>query len=135
MIRKSCCSRFSLHKFVHLKFFWTQFKNMHLRGPCCSRSCISRPYCNVCLIKISSTDTSSTLLSLLRFFMRQTLFGFYENKNKIAFKSAILLLNFRNFQYYQQVQNQPQYQILFYINGLPHDLCIMNLMDSKRESD
>ena len=47
MIRKPCCSRFSLHKFVHLKFFWTQFKNVHLRGPCSLRSCISRPYCNL----------------------------------------------------------------------------------------
>ena len=45
MIRKPCCSRFSLHKFVHLKYFWTQFKNVHLRGPCSSRPCISRPYC------------------------------------------------------------------------------------------
>ena len=45
MIRKPCWSRFSLHKFVHLKFFWTQFKNVHLRGPCSSRPCISRPYC------------------------------------------------------------------------------------------
>ena len=45
MLRKPCCSRFSLHKFVHLKFFWTPFKNMHLRGSCSSRPCISRPYC------------------------------------------------------------------------------------------
>ena len=45
MIRKPCFSRFTLHKFVHLKFFWTQFKNVHLRGPCSSRPCISRPYC------------------------------------------------------------------------------------------
>ena len=47
MIRKPCCSRFSLHKFVHLKFFWTQFKNVHLGGPCSSRPCISRPYCTL----------------------------------------------------------------------------------------
>ena len=47
MIRKPCCSRFLLHKFVHLKIFWTQFKNVHLRGPCSSRPCISRPYCNI----------------------------------------------------------------------------------------
>ena len=45
MIRKLCCSRFSLHKFIHLKFFWTQFKNVYLRGPCSLRPCISRPYC------------------------------------------------------------------------------------------
>ena len=37
--------RFSLHKFVYIKFFRTQFKNVHLRGPCSSRLCISRPYC------------------------------------------------------------------------------------------
>ena len=36
----------SLHKFVHLKYFWTQFKNMHLQGPCSLRPCISRPYCS-----------------------------------------------------------------------------------------
>ena len=46
MIKKPCCSRFSLHKFVHLKFFWTQFKNVHLQDPCSLRPCISRPYCN-----------------------------------------------------------------------------------------
>jgi len=45
MIRKPCFSRFSLHKFVHLKFFWTQFKNVHLQGPCSLGPCISRPYC------------------------------------------------------------------------------------------
>ena len=50
MIRKPCCSRFSLHKFVHLKYFWTKFKNVHLRGPCSSRPCISRPYCTVILV-------------------------------------------------------------------------------------
>ena len=42
MIRKPCCSRFSLHKFVHL--CQTQFKNVHLRGPCSLRPCISRHY-------------------------------------------------------------------------------------------
>ena len=41
MIRKSCCSRFLLHKFIHLKYFWTQLKNVHLRGPCGLRPCIS----------------------------------------------------------------------------------------------
>ena len=32
-------------KNVHLKYFWTQFKNVHLRGPCSLRPCILRPYC------------------------------------------------------------------------------------------
>ena len=54
MIRKSCCSRFSLHKFVHLKFFWTQFKNVHLRGPC-----ISRPYCTLISSQKSPTPNIS----------------------------------------------------------------------------
>ena len=45
MIKKPCCSRFLLHKFVQLKYFWTQFKNVHLQGPCSLRPCISRPYC------------------------------------------------------------------------------------------
>ena len=45
MIKKTCCSRFLLHKFVQLKCFWTQFKNVQLQGPCSLRPCISRPYC------------------------------------------------------------------------------------------
>ena len=32
-------------KNVHLKVFWTLFKNLHCRGPCSLRPCISRPYC------------------------------------------------------------------------------------------
>ena len=42
---KLCCSRFLRYKFVQLEFFWTQFKNLHLQGPCSLRPCISRPYC------------------------------------------------------------------------------------------
>ena len=44
------CTNFGLHKFflspkfVHLKYFWTQFEIVHLRGPCSWRLCISRPY-------------------------------------------------------------------------------------------
>ena len=34
-----------LHKFVQLKYFWIQFKNVHLQGPCSLRPCFSRPYC------------------------------------------------------------------------------------------
>ena len=55
MIRKPCCSRFSLHKFVHLKIFLNQFKNVHLRGPCSLRPCISRPYWIVMERNFSST--------------------------------------------------------------------------------
>ena len=33
-------------KNVHLKVFWTLFKNVHCQGPCSLRPCISRPYCN-----------------------------------------------------------------------------------------
>ena len=33
-------------KNVHHKYFWTQFKNVHLQGPCSLRPCCSRPYCN-----------------------------------------------------------------------------------------
>ena len=40
-----CSIRFSLHKFVHLTFFWTLFKNVHCQGLCILRPCISRPYC------------------------------------------------------------------------------------------
>ena len=50
MIEKTCYSRFSLHKFVHLKCFWTQYKNVHLRGLCSLRPCILRPYCNILFI-------------------------------------------------------------------------------------
>jgi hypothetical protein len=45
MDQKTVLLKVSLHKFVHLKFFWTQFKNVHLWGPCSLRPCISRPYC------------------------------------------------------------------------------------------
>ena len=67
MIRKPCCSRFSLHKFVHLKFFWTQFNNVHLRGPCSLRPCISRPYCTNFnfLLKLVSFSSKQTLQSLV----------------------------------------------------------------------
>ena len=48
MIKKPCCSRFSLRKFIHVKLFWTQFQNVHLQGPCSLWPCtISRPYCIV----------------------------------------------------------------------------------------
>ena len=40
MIKKRCCSRFLLHKFVQLKYFWTQFKNVNLQGPCSLMPCI-----------------------------------------------------------------------------------------------
>ena len=46
MIKKPCCLRFLLDKFVQLKYFSTQFKNVHLQVPCSLRPCISRPYCN-----------------------------------------------------------------------------------------
>ena len=36
--------RFSPHKFVHFKYFWTLFKNVHSQGLCSLRLCISRPY-------------------------------------------------------------------------------------------
>ena len=42
--QKMCSLRFSLHKFVHIKFFWTLFKNVHCQGSCSLRWCISRPY-------------------------------------------------------------------------------------------
>ena len=32
-------------KNMHHKYFWTQFKNVHLQGPCSLRLCCSRPYC------------------------------------------------------------------------------------------
>ena len=44
MFKKTCCSRFLLHKFVQLKYFWTLFKNVHLQGPCSLRPCFLRPY-------------------------------------------------------------------------------------------
>ena len=45
--KKPCSLRFSLHKFVHLKNFWTLFKNVHCQGPCSLRRSISRPYCTL----------------------------------------------------------------------------------------
>ena len=44
--QNSCFSSNNLSKNVHLKVFWTLFKNVHCRGPCSLRPCISRPYCN-----------------------------------------------------------------------------------------
>ena len=64
MIKKLCCSRFSLHKFFHLKFFWTQFKNVHLRGPCSLRPCISRPYCRIICEPSCWFLTNLTILSV-----------------------------------------------------------------------
>ena len=32
-------------KNMHLEYFWTQFKNVHLQGPCSLRLCCSRTYC------------------------------------------------------------------------------------------
>ena len=43
--QKTVLLKVLIHKFVQLKCFWTQFKNVHLQGPCSLRPCISRPYC------------------------------------------------------------------------------------------
>ena len=45
LLKKTCISSNNLSKNVHLKVFWTLFKNVHCRGPCSLRPCISRPYC------------------------------------------------------------------------------------------
>ena len=44
-ISKIRVSKEKMSKNVHLKFFWTQFKIVHCRGPCSLRPCISRPCC------------------------------------------------------------------------------------------
>ena len=44
--QKNVQKRAKTCKNVHLKYFWTQFKNVHLRGPCSLRPCILRPYCS-----------------------------------------------------------------------------------------
>ena len=85
MIRKPCCSRFSLHKFVHLKFFWTQFKNVHLQGPCSSRLCISRPYCIYC-VAIYLFDFFQIVLNAL-----VLKFIFYEKATKFCEIFTLLL--------------------------------------------
>ena len=36
--QKTVFLKISLHRFIHLKIFWTQFKNRHLQGPCISGS-------------------------------------------------------------------------------------------------
>ena len=43
--QKNMQKRAMMCKNVHLKYFWTQFKNVHLRGSCILRLCILRPYC------------------------------------------------------------------------------------------
>ena len=42
---KTCSSRFSLHKSVYLKMFWTQLETVHLQGPCCLMPCSSSRHC------------------------------------------------------------------------------------------
>ena len=50
MIKKPCCSRFSLHiNSFSSNFFWTQFKNVHLLVAYSLRPCILRPYCTYVL--------------------------------------------------------------------------------------
>ena len=47
-VQKTCKNvqkRAKTFKNVHLKGFWTLFKNVHCQGPCILRPCISRPYC------------------------------------------------------------------------------------------
>ena len=68
MDQKTVLLKVALHKFVHLKFFWTQFKNMHLRGPCSLRLCISRPYCIILSMCLFSTVvlTSNAVPILVR---------------------------------------------------------------------
>ena len=46
LLKKTCIWSNNSSKNVHLKVFWTLFKNVHCRGPCSLRPCISRPYCN-----------------------------------------------------------------------------------------
>ena len=45
LLKKTCISSNNLSENVHLKVFWTLFKNVHCRGPWSLRPCISRPYC------------------------------------------------------------------------------------------
>ena len=45
--KKLCSLRFSIHKPLYLKLFWTQLENVHMQGPCCLKPCSSRPYCTV----------------------------------------------------------------------------------------
>ena len=65
MIKKPCCSRFSLHKFVQLKFFLDPIQNMHLQGPCSLRPCISRPYCTARDFMVPIENNVSHLLLAL----------------------------------------------------------------------
>ena len=45
-----CAKTCKTCKNVHLKCFWTLFKNVHCQGPCILRPCISRPYCRYNII-------------------------------------------------------------------------------------
>ena len=65
MIKKPCCSRFLLHKFIQLKYFWTQFKNVHLQGPCSLRLCISKPYCMPKLDKVGKIGQLKNLYAYI----------------------------------------------------------------------
>ena len=38
--QKTVLLKVLLNKYVQLKYFWSQFKNVHLQGPCSLRPCI-----------------------------------------------------------------------------------------------
>ena len=96
MMKKLRCSRFLLHKLVQLKYFWTQFKNVHLQGPCSLRPCILRPYCNwqhsrnlfsviILIIKGSTLLIFIRVIKIPYFFSNLSIWqNFFIESNKVA---------------------------------------------------
>ena len=126
MIKKPCCSRFSLHKFVHLKVFWTQFKNVNLRGLCSLRPCISRPYCiSKNLQKYSKKTQAITRLSARKIKAFQKLIKYLHEMQSGLFneKKRFYMLRFWAFELKANVSQE----ILNWY-GLRHshsaDICI-----------
>ena len=60
LLKKTVHLKQQFIKNVHLKVFWTLFKNVQRRGPCSLRPCISRPYCTN-LPMISDIDLPKTV--------------------------------------------------------------------------
>ena len=82
LLKKPCTSSNNLSKNVHLKVFWTLFKNVHCQGPCSLRPCILRPYC----IARINYATPAFLFEL-----RQTTFRPLQQLNK-----KMILINCKN---------------------------------------
>ena len=117
-----------LHKFVQLKYFWTQFKNVHLQGPCSLRPCISRPYCirfwGKYFIKKWVTDCSwmKNLIPLLLKIMTSEIKKVLENIRSLLIKGPKNCIQ-------GQCQNQSHYiHISIFIRSIQNWMWFFSLL-------